>query len=80
MRLRIGVLPPGVNWHHLFGVALLTGIGFTMSLFLGSLAFAQGGLHGEVRVGVLPGSLCAALAGVLWLRSTALAVNEQDRP
>jgi NhaA family Na+:H+ antiporter len=73
VRLRIGVLPPGVQWHHLVGVALLTGIGFTMSLFLGSLAFARAGLHGEVRVGVLLGSLCAALAGVVWLRKT-------DRP
>jgi Na+:H+ antiporter, NhaA family len=52
----------------LFGVALLTGIGFTMSLFLGALAFSDEGLHGEIRLGVLAGSTCAAIAGVLWLR------------
>ena len=52
----------------MLGVALLTGIGFTMSLFLGSLAFPDEGLHREVRLGVLLGSTLAALAGALWLR------------
>ncbi len=55
----------------MFGVALLTGIGFTMSLFLGALAFPDDALQGQVRLGVLLGSTLAALAGVLWLRSTA---------
>jgi NhaA family Na+:H+ antiporter len=71
VRLRAGVLPEGVSWRHLFGVALLTGIGFTMSLFLGALAFPSDTLHGEVRLGVLAGSTCAAIAGALLLRSAS---------
>jgi NhaA family Na+:H+ antiporter len=68
VRLGLGRLPVQVTWRHLSGVALLTGVGFTMSLFIGSLAFPDEGLHGEIRLGVLAGSTCAAIAGVLWLR------------
>jgi Na+:H+ antiporter, NhaA family len=62
------VLPDQVSWTQVFGVALLTGIGFTMSLFLGALAFPTDTLHGEVRIGVLAGSTCAAIAGAAFLR------------
>src|SRR5262245_17814113 len=55
VRLGFGRLPAGVTWGHLFGVALLTGIGFTMSLFLGGLAFSDESLQGPVRLGVLAG-------------------------
>jgi NhaA family Na+:H+ antiporter len=68
LKLRLGVMPSGVEWRHLFGVALLTGIGFTMSLFIGSLAFDDDSLHGYVRLGVLLGSSVAAIAGLAWLR------------
>jgi NhaA family Na+:H+ antiporter len=68
VRSGLGSLPQGVRWSHLSGVALLTGIGFTMSLFLGALAFPQENLQGPVRLGVLLGSGCAAIAGALWLR------------
>jgi NhaA family Na+:H+ antiporter len=61
-------LPEGVGWPTLAGMAMLCGIGFTMSLFLGSLAFEEGGAGGPEfliasRLGVLAGSLLAALAG-----------------
>jgi NhaA family Na+:H+ antiporter len=72
VRLRFGVLPPTVSWTHIFGVALLTGIGFTMSLFLGSLAFPDDTLNGEVRIGVLAGSTLAGIVGVLFLRYARL--------
>ena len=68
VRVGFGVLPSSAGWRHLFGIALLTGIGFTMSLFLGALAFPDEELHRHIRVGVLAGSTCAAIAGVLWLR------------
>ena len=71
VRLGWGALPPQVQWPHVFGVALLTGIGFTMSLFMGSLAFTEDLLHGYVRLGVLLGSTCAALAGAFWLKSVS---------
>jgi NhaA family Na+:H+ antiporter len=67
-RIGFGELPPEIRLQHLFGVALLTGIGFTMSLFLGALAFPDDSLHGQVRIGVLLGSTCAAVAGAWWLR------------
>ncbi|EPJ3762575.1 Na+/H+ antiporter NhaA, partial [Citrobacter freundii] len=52
-----------------YGVSVLCGIGFTMSLFIGNLAFAESPLLvDEVKVGVLAGSVLAALAGMLILR------------
>ena len=61
--------PGGATWLQVYGVALLCGIGFTMSLFIGGLAFpASEALIDEVKIGVLSGSLIAALAGFLVLR------------
>jgi NhaA family Na+:H+ antiporter len=70
IRSGIAVLPEGSNWPQLYGVGLLCGIGFTMSLFIGNLAF-PGAQHliDEVKVGVLLGSVVAAIAGVILLRS-----------
>lgn len=70
IRSGLATLPKGSNWPQLYGVALLCGIGFTMSLFIGNLAF-PGAAHliDEVKVGVLLGSIASALAGVWLLRS-----------
>jgi NhaA family Na+:H+ antiporter len=67
--LRIARLPAGTTWGQVYGVALLCGIGFTMSLFIGSLAFEYGNIDllGEVKLGVLAGSLLSAAAGLLVL-------------
>ncbi|QLL10657.1 Na+/H+ antiporter NhaA [Pseudomonas chlororaphis] len=65
-------LPEGSNWLQLYGVALLCGIGFTMSLFIGNLAFpGLPHLVDEVKVGVLIGSVSAAIAGVIVLRRSS---------
>ena len=67
-------LPQGANWVQLYGVSLLCGIGFTMSLFIGSLAFEEQGLayQTSVKVGVLLGSLVSAVLGAILLaRSNA---------
>ncbi|HKI65037.1 MAG TPA: Na+/H+ antiporter NhaA, partial [Burkholderiales bacterium] len=64
-------LPSGTNWAGFYGVAVLTGIGFTMSLFIGSLAFKEeftANLPVDERVGILLGSAISALAGYLILR------------
>jgi Na+:H+ antiporter, NhaA family len=57
-------LPDGASWVQVVGVAFIAGIGFTMSLFIGALAFGDGDLMNKVRLGVLMGSLLAAAAGV----------------
>jgi Na+:H+ antiporter, NhaA family len=65
---RLGFLrcPEGASWSQVYGVAILCGIGFTMSLFIGALAFpGDGALEEKVKVGVLLGSLAAAIAGVI---------------
>ncbi|MGB7452566.1 MAG: Na+/H+ antiporter NhaA [Lysobacterales bacterium] len=59
--------PEGSNWTMLYGIALLCGVGFTMSLFIGSLAFEHGGFSNiaALKIGVIAGSLASALCG--WL-------------
>jgi NhaA family Na+:H+ antiporter len=70
VRAGVAALPAGVGWWQLYGVALLCGIGFTMSLFIASLAFEQGstGYLGLERLGILIGSLVSGLVGYLVLR------------
>ncbi len=70
VKLGIARLPEGVNWVQIYGVALLCGIGFTMSLFISSLAFEQGGGNFAVddRLGILCGSILSAVAGYALLR------------
>ncbi|MCU1752776.1 Na+/H+ antiporter NhaA [Pseudomonas sp. 6D_7.1_Bac1] len=69
IRLGLARLPEGSNWMQVYGVALLCGIGFTMSLFIGNLAFPESPhLVDEVKVGVLIGSILSAIAGVVVLR------------
>jgi NhaA family Na+:H+ antiporter len=69
IRVGLAKLPAGASWLQLYGVALLCGIGFTMSLFIGNLAF-PGAAHliDEVKIGVLAGSLLAGIGGGLVLR------------
>lgn len=68
----VAALPEGVRWPHILGVSLLCGIGFTMSLFIASLAFAQAGADysGVERLGILSGSIIAGVLGFAVLRVT----------
>ncbi|MDH5178150.1 MAG: Na+/H+ antiporter NhaA [Gammaproteobacteria bacterium] len=70
IKLGVAKLPAGAGWLQLYGVAALCGIGFTMSLFISSLAFEQGGVAYAVndRLGILIGSLLSGLCGYLILR------------
>lgn len=68
VRLRLAERPEGASWPQLFAVAMLCGIGFTMSLFIGLLAFTDPALQEEVKLGVLAGSLASGLCGFTLLR------------
>ncbi|WP_296599866.1 Na+/H+ antiporter NhaA, partial [Phenylobacterium sp.] len=68
-------LPVAASWPQLYGVALLCGIGFTMSLFIGLLAFPNPAMQDEVKVGVLIGSFMSALSG-----AALLSVAKREPP
>jgi NhaA family Na+:H+ antiporter len=73
VRTGIAKRPEGTSWAQLYGVACLTGVGFTMSLFIGTLAFESDVLLDQVRIGVLSGSVLSAVTGaaVLWFACRA---------
>lgn len=73
---RLARLPSGANWAQLYGVAVLTGIGFTMSLFIGELAFADPGRLASVKLGVIGGSIASAVWGYAVLRVASTAVEK----
>lgn len=66
-RLGWASLPEGVGWREMVGAGLLAGIGFTMSLFVGELAFEESGLLGQAKLGVLAASVLAAGTGLVLL-------------
>ena len=67
VRLNIGVLPPKVSFRHIYGAALLAGVGFTMGLFVTALAFEAPALAASARLSILAGSSLSAIAGLLVL-------------
>ena len=75
VRLGIGSLPDGVTWPMITGVALLAGIGFTVSLFITGLAFEDPGLQDSAKIGVLTASVLAAIAGSRVLRRQSSSVD-----
>ena len=72
VKLGFGKKLRGATWLQVYGVALLCGIGFTMSLFIGGLAFTDPLLVEEAKIGILLGSVVSALAGYLVLRFAPL--------
>jgi NhaA family Na+:H+ antiporter len=70
VKLKIAPMPD-ITWRQLYGVAILTGVGFTMSLFIGSLAFEQATADYVAvdRMGILIGSGLAALFGYFYLNA-----------
>ena len=68
IKLKFADLPNNSNWMSLYGVAILTGIGFTMSLFVGNLAFVENTEYIDgVKIGVLSGSLLSTVFGYFLL-------------
>ena len=72
IKLGLSSLPKGMNWASLYGVSALCGIGFTMSLFIGSLAFEESGVNllFDERLGILLGSVVSGVIGYLVLRKS----------
>ena len=68
VRSGLAVLPEGVAWRHLAGAGMVAGIGFTVSLFITSLAFDSAALQEQAKIGVFAASLVAGLAGYALLR------------
>ncbi|MCU0331937.1 MAG: Na+/H+ antiporter NhaA [Ignavibacteriaceae bacterium] len=71
VKLKFATLPEGVNWKNLYGAAILAGIGFTMSLFIASLAFADPALLDLAKIGILSGSLLSGIAGFMILKTSS---------
>ncbi|WP_395757148.1 Na+/H+ antiporter NhaA [Achromobacter sp. EB05] len=74
IRTGLASLPRHASFTQLYGVALLCGIGFTMSLFIGALAFSDPAAVDATKIGVLTGSLASAVAGFLLLRTSGSSV------
>jgi len=70
VRAGLAALPPGVSWRHVYGAAWLGAIGFTMSLFVGDLAYGESPALAFAKVGILAASVIAGAVGYLILRST----------
>ena len=79
IKLKLTNLPSGVSWASLYGTAALCGVGFTMSLFIGSLAFEETGVNllFDERLGIILGSLISGITGYLILRAS-LRSNPND--
>jgi NhaA family Na+:H+ antiporter len=75
VRAGIATLPQGVIWHHMLGTGVLAGMGFTMSLFIASLAFTDLGTLATAKLAILIASLLAGVAGLLLLRQVPV-VNQ----
>ncbi|KUO56168.1 MAG: sodium:proton antiporter [Alphaproteobacteria bacterium BRH_c36] len=68
VRSGLAQLPAGLTWQHIYAASLLAGIGFTMSLFIGTLAFSDPQSAAGVRIGVLAGSIASGIVGYFVLR------------
>ncbi|MEP6020811.1 MAG: Na+/H+ antiporter NhaA [Paracoccaceae bacterium] len=75
-------MPHGANVLHIYGIACLAGVGFTMSLFIGGLSYSDPGMMNEVRLGVLSGSVVSGIIGyfALILASRTTADGAQAAP
>lgn len=80
IKTNVAKLPSSIRLSHLYGIALLCGVGFTMSLFIGGLAFADDETHFSalVRLGVLIGSALSGISGYLLLRRLIQQPPRQD--
>jgi NhaA family Na+:H+ antiporter len=79
VRIGVGALPAGITRRHIAGMAVLAGVGFTVSLFITGLAFEQQALQDEAKVGVLVASALAAAIGSVVLLGAPRPAGEADQ-
>ncbi|HOO72701.1 MAG TPA: Na+/H+ antiporter NhaA [Spirochaetota bacterium] len=81
IKLRLATLPEGMSWFSLYGIAALCGIGFTMSLFIGSLAFEETGVNFffDERLGIILGSVSSGIIGYFMLNLALRKNQPHDR-
>jgi len=81
IKLKLTRLPNGMSWSTLYGTAVLCGIGFTMSLFIGSLAFEETGVNlmFDERLGIILGSLASGFVGYMVLRVSMRSNNQLNK-
>ena len=79
VKMGLATLPDNSNWTHLLGLSLLGGIGFTMSLFISSLAFQDIVLLNQAKLGILIGSTVAGISGYLVLRYSLAPVSLEEK-
>lgn len=81
IKLKLATLPRGTNWVEFYGVSIFAGIGFTMSLFIGSLAFVDlPDIYDRVKIGVLSGSLLSTLYGLIVTYIATTKFNSKSNP
>ena len=82
IKLKWASLPSGMSWSGLYGASALCGIGFTMSLFIGSLAFADIDTYGvfDERLGIMAGSLLSGVLGYIVLRNSLPPAEKKSEP
>ena len=68
IKYKIATLPKNINWRQFYGMSLLSGIGFTMSLFIGTLAFNDESINSLIRLGIITGSGLSVISGYFVLR------------
>lgn len=78
VKLRIAQLPENVTWSHMLGAALLGGVGFTMSIFVATLSFADASLVTDAKLGILMASALAGILGFAYLYFQARKTKEHD--
>lgn len=79
VKLRIASLPEHVNWLHMFGAAILGGVGFTMAIFVANLAYADEVMIAEAKLAILCASACAGIIGFLLLLFQARIAQKEGR-
>jgi NhaA family Na+:H+ antiporter len=78
VKLKFAVLPQQVQWRHIVGVAMLAGIGFTMSLFITELAFNDIKMIEQAKYGILLASVIAGTSGILILKKRSESAKIPD--